>query len=327
YNVYNTKFEKYIKNQIGRKKVSKVTPDNILDFYNSLYNAEKDALNIETIKVIDRLIKPSLQMAVDKGIIRSNPARGAIGRLKHKRSVLSNEADSSDEKARALEDEQLERLLEYVGDRYCYLYYYPLFYLLAWTGCRINEMLALTWYDVDFDEEIIHIRRSLSYQKVDGKRCFTLEKPKTKAGIREIPMLANVKKILSDLKEQNDDFKTPVSHNERVSLDDLSPFVFTNRYGNLIHYGSVDRKLHEIIDRYNLQHEDPLPQISCHGFRHTFTCWLCENAEKSTPMETIKYIQSILGHADASVTMNIYAECRRKKRNENHEMLKQKAAL
>lgn len=43
-------------------------------------------------------------------------------------------------------------------------------------------------------------------------------------------------------------------------------------------------------------------------------------------MDDIKYIQSIMGHRDASTTLNIYTELRKGNAAEKHEMLKKKAA-
>ncbi|MCD8014599.1 MAG: site-specific integrase [Lachnospiraceae bacterium] len=328
YNTYMASYNKYIKPQLGRKKVTKITTENVYEFYNLIYNNDKEPKELTTMKPINLLVTSAMQTAVEQGMIRSNPAQGVIGKLKRKKTDGSK-TENEDEAVRALEDDQLRKLLDFMKKYYSYLYYYPLFYLMAWTGCRIGEVLALTWYDIDFRKEILYIRRSLSYQKheEDGQRKFSLEPPKTEAGCREIPMLAGVKDLLLEMKRQSPNSKIISFGREcSLSVDDPTPFVLHNRDEKLIHYNCPERKLHAIIDDYNARHEEPLPQITSHVFRHTFTCWLCENADKGTPMETLKYIQSILGHSDADVTLNVYMECRRKKRSENHEMLRKIAA-
>ena len=45
-----------------------------------------------------------------------------------------------------------------------------------------------------------------------------------------------------------------------------------------------------------------IPRFSCHIFRHTFSSRFCENETN------VKVIQEVMGHADVSTTMNIYAE-------------------
>ena len=59
----------------------------------------------------------------------------------------------------------------------------------------------------------------------------------------------------------------------------------------------------EILEKYGVD-SDPvlLPQFSCHILRHTFATRLCESGAN------LKFIQSILGHADVSTTMNIYVD-------------------
>jgi integrase len=63
------------------------------------------------------------------------------------------------------------------------------------TGLRIGEMLGLTWADIDWDRNEIHIRR---VQESDGK---TFEATKTEAGMRTIPMGATLRDILLDWRE------------------------------------------------------------------------------------------------------------------------------
>ncbi|MCD7716937.1 MAG: integrase DNA-binding domain-containing protein [Lachnospiraceae bacterium] len=72
------------------------------------------------------------------------------------------------------------------------------------------------------------------------------------------------------------------------------------------------------------QEQDASPDITCHIFRHTFCCWLCEHTDGGA--DSLKYIQSVMGHTDISTTMNIYAECRKASNDSRHEQLKKIAA-
>lgn len=206
--------------------------------------------------------------------------------------------------------------------------YYPLFYVLAWTGCRINELLALTWYDVDFKKEIIRIERNLSYKPVDGHYKFMLRVPKTKAGNREIPMLADVKSLLQELKQESVMCKVvPVGQKVKITTEDMTPFIFKNRNNNFYTASNIEALLKKIVDDYNRASGDELAGISPHSFRHSFTCWLCENIQGENSMDDIKYIQSILGHKDAGTTLNIYSELRKENAADKHAALKKRAAV
>lgn len=62
--------------------------------------------------------------------------------------------------------------------------YYPLFRLLAYSGMRIGELLALTWDDIDLKNGTVSINKTLSRSKLEGDTIIT--KPKTKTGVRMI---------------------------------------------------------------------------------------------------------------------------------------------
>ena len=89
-------------------------------------------------------------------------------------------------------------------------------------------------------------------------------------------------------------------------------FIFTNRFGNPHNPQAVNRAIKRIVDAHNAEEEveakkkkrEPimLPRFSCHIFRHTFASRFCENETN------VKVIQEVMGHADVSTTMNIYAE-------------------
>ena len=97
----------------------------------------------------------------------------------------------------------------------------------------------------------------------------------------------------------------------RLSEINYDDFIFVNRYGDVQNQGNLNKALRrmmrdcndEILEKYGAD-SDPvlLPQFSCHILRHTFATRLCESGAN------LKFIQSILGHADVSTTMNIYVD-------------------
>lgn len=70
-----------------------------------------------------------------------------------------------------------------------------LFYLLFWTGCRIGEVLALTWDDVDADA--IHISKTMS--RLRGAPY--IRAPKTRESVRTVPLPAFISSMLTDYKQ------------------------------------------------------------------------------------------------------------------------------
>ncbi|MCD8396676.1 MAG: site-specific integrase [Lachnospiraceae bacterium] len=313
---YRHAFQKHIKpSRLGRKKVSKITSDDITKFYDGLLHDKEEPIAIATVRTLEKIINPALKKAVKKNIIRFNPATGCLGEIKKKNP------DMKQKKRHALENEQLQRLLAFTQTEYPQ--YYNFLYALAWTGCRINELTGLLWAEVDFDNEVIHIRRSLQYTSGDdGKLRYKLKSPKTSAGCRDIPMLADMKRMLRKMHMECKILT--IRKPEETSVDDLDAFVFRSPRGRHISTNVFDVTLHGIVKRYNQEHEESeqLPDISAHVLRHTFCCWLCENVHGENATDDLKYIQSIMGHTDAATTLNIYSECRRSNNNAKNEALK-----
>lgn len=109
------------------------------------------------------------------------------------------------------------------------------------------------------------------------------------------------------------------------NVDGMTNFIFTNCFGNPHNPAAVNRAIKRIVDAHNAEEEikakkqkrEPimLPRFSCHIFRHTFASRFCENETN------VKVIQEVMGHADVSTTMNIYAEVNESTTRESIEKL------
>ena len=140
---------------------------------------------------------------------------------------------------------------------------------LLGTGCRIGEALGMTWNDIDFDNDLIHVRRALLYRPdEEGRSVYTISSTKTKNGVRTIPMLEDVR--------------------EALFLEREFQLMFCK--GKTATAKKEGRK------------QVSLPHFSAHNLRHTFCTRRCMTGL------TLKEIQDIMGHADINTTMNIYAE-------------------
>ena len=154
-------------------------------------------------------------------------------------------------------------------------------YLCLSTGMRIGEICALTWEDVDTDNQVIHVRKTIQriYIIEDGKRRteLLLDTPKTKNSIREIPMS---KELLMMLKP----FKKIVNSEFFFLTNDAKPTeprTYRSYFNNLI------MKL-------------PLPPMKFHGLRHSFATRCIERKCE------YKTVSVLLGHSNISTTLNLY---------------------
>lgn len=116
-----------------------------------------------------------------------------------------------------------------------------------------------------------------------------------------------------------------------VEIDGYSGFIFTNRNGYVHNPMTINRAIKRIYTAYNEEEKElakkekrkPLliRHFSIHNLRHTFCTRFCENETN------IKVIQDIMGHADISTTMNIYAEATESKKKESFDNLEGKIKI
>ena len=310
---YTYTWDHFIRDTFGKKKLKDVKYSDVIFFYTDLLAS---GLQINTLESINTVLRPTFQLAVRDDILRKNPVDGAYAEVKKKHG-------GSKKSRRALTLEQQREFMNYVAENPFFYHWYPFFVLLLCTGCRIGEAIGLRWDDVDMKNRIININHSLTYytRADNAYRCeFRVSLPKTEAGIRDIPMMEPVYNMLMEEYEYQEEngFCT-------ANVDGMTNFIFSNRFGMPHNPQAVNRAIRRIVDAHNAEEEveakkkrrEPvmIPYFSCHIFRHTFASRFCENETN------IKVIQEVMGHADVSTTMNIYAEARTEVKKESLENL------
>ena len=78
--------------------------------------------------------------------------------------------DLKQNKRTAIPREQLKALIDFIPGSKKDSRYFNIFLVLMFTGMRVSEMCALTWSDIDFDNDVIHINRSMAYTKNGGNK-------------------------------------------------------------------------------------------------------------------------------------------------------------
>ena len=171
--------------------------------------------------------------------------------------------------------------------------HYDIFAVLLYTGIRVSELCGLTISDVDLKERVVHINHQLL--KLD-KGKYAVTTTKSKSGCRDIPISELAYQSLKNLIANRQNPK------QELIIDGYSGFVLLNRNGKPKDAHQIQDSLRRTIIRYNEKNSDnPLPNITPHMFRHTF----CTNMANSG-LDT-KALQYLMGHSNASTTMNIYA--------------------
>lgn len=307
--------DKYIKpSKIGQMKITAVKRSDIQKWYGELLQSGFKANSLENLHTI---LHPTFARAIDDGYIRLNPTQGVMAELK--KSELWTKP-----KRHALTIEEQTAFVRFVKDSPIYNHWAPLFTVLLGTGCRIGEVLGLTWDEIDVKEGLLNIRQNLVYRWIDGTMVYLMNTPKTEAGAREIPMLQDVKAALKAAR-----LEALKEHPEPVEIEGRAyNLVFRNRYGGALNPFVVNKAIDRIIRDYNEEEAKNakaesreavlIRDFSVHQLRHTFATRLCESSTN------VKAIQEIMGHADISTTMDIYAEATRESRRNTMQELEGK---
>ena len=126
----------------------------------------------------------------------------------------------SEKERRVMTKEEQNIFLKYVRK----LYYSDIFEVALSTGMRNGELWGLEWKDVDFEEKVIHVRRTLVYSATKG---YYKTSPKTRTSKRDIPMLDNVYTILKTRKERQSELKKPYSGLENLVFCKDNGIIFS----------------------------------------------------------------------------------------------------
>lgn len=159
--------------------------------------------------------------------------------------------------------------------------YKILFEFLFLTGVRKSEALALNFNDVDFDNRIITINKSISKDLINGKRIIL--PPKTKKSIRKILIDKNLIDNLKDL--QNYYINNFKNYNNNF-------FVFGG--SKPISCTTLNRKKDYYCEKANVK------KIRIHDFRHSHATILYNNNV------SVATISKRLGHSSIKTTLDVY---------------------
>ena len=233
-----------------------------------------------TIGVLQSIVRPAFEMGVDDDMIRKNPFKFKLS------DVIPNDAFVRD----ALTKEQQDKYLQFIRD-YGHDNYYDDIVILLGTGLRVSELYGLTRSDIDFERRRIYVRHQLCRT---AEKPYFITEPKTKSGIRRIPMTDSVymafRRVLRDR-------ATP---KVEMLVDGHSGFVFLDREGKPKVGMHLQNYMRGMQRKYVKLYGNTLPKVTPHVLRHTF----CTNAQQAGL--DVKSLQYLMGHSNASVTLDVY---------------------
>src|SRR5690625_4546239 len=259
--VYNLKgtIRRYIQPFFEGKHVQDIKKRDIMKFHNFLL----EKLSVVTAKSVHKNLSAILNYAIQMEYLNINVAR-----------EVGNVDAKEDNSINFWTLEEFKRFLKVVNN----VRYRTLFMVLFYSGARIGEALALTWNDIDFENNLIDINKR--YYKME------IDTPKNESSVRKIKLPNHTMNLLRQLKLQE------------PHKDDY--FVFGKFYKPL-NQSSVAHKFYKYLDLFIDDGKQTLKRIRLHDFRHSHASYLINKGYD------IQIISKRLGHNKISTTYDIYA--------------------
>ncbi len=282
---YRSYIEKRIVPELGHLRLSKLKVDHLQRFLNQVYahgnfRSPGQPVSPKTIRNLHLMIHSALEQAYKNGLIPKNYAE-----------FVSLPKTTATE-MRVLSKQEHQRLIKAIhssNERWKI----GILICLS-TGIRAGELCGLQWQDIDFDTQIMKIRRTLgrlaTMEDSSQKTELVIGTPKSKNSMRNIPIPDFLVEHLQQYR-----FAREMEKLDAEDFYDNRGFILCNEVGMPVE----PRTLQDVFKR--LLKEAEISDANFHSTRHTFATRAIEAGMD------VKTLSMILGHADVSTTLNRYA--------------------
>ena len=266
---YRAMVKNQVKPFIGGKQIASLTTADMQKFYNKIKKEGRvrehpihgKTLADSMVRGVHMMLHEALDTAVKERLIAKNPTNGTtVPKCNYPEKQI-------------LGDDQLETFLKAIKG---HEYWCDFFYVEVMTGLRRGEICGLKWQDINFEENKLQVKRSVSVKKGGG---VSIGETKTETGVRSILMPPSVAEVLQNRKQRA-----------------ITEWVFPNfmHPEQPISPATAYRKLKIILKHAGL------PLIRFHDLRHTFATHATHGGVDP------KTLAGILGHTNASFTLDTY---------------------
>lgn len=260
---YATVIQKHIRPALGALEMEKLNNEIVTEF---ILDRQKQELSANTLRLILFLLKSIVRTGQRRGVYPAEPLDFFLPK------------DRGNE-LKLLSQDNRRKLLVWLSG--CRTNFELGLLLSICTGIRVGELCGVRWEDVDTDEGILHIRRTVSrirnteVKTAAAKTRLYIGTPKTGTSQRDIPL---------------PDFILP---RLREKTRDGACYLLTGRLTCMEPRG-VQRRFKNLLRKLKM------PDVNIHALRHSFASQWIENGFDS------KSLSEILGHSSVKITMDIY---------------------
>lgn len=305
---YADHYKQNIKKQLGQKKMSQIKPIMIQRLFNQMAN---DGYSTKTIADTYNILHSIFKLALQNNIIFRNPCDAVML------------PKTKEKERRVLTIEEQKEVLKHATGRVCE----QQVRVALGTGMRAGELQGLTWDDIDFNKREIRVNKTLVYirDRASGKYYFKFQTPKTKSGIRTIPMQDDVYIALKRQKVQIKEMQMLASNwNQVAGFENLVFLNVTGRPRQGIDFrndllrieNAINKERKRVAEQEGTSYE-PIAHIYPHCLRHSFATRCFEAGIDA------KTVQNYLGHSSFAITMDLYTHVTEDKAHSEMQKLNQ----
>jgi integrase len=269
YRGYEQTTRMYIIPMLGKIPLARLNGE---DVQRCLNQASTDGLSPTSVKAINATLKTALTRAIRWKLLDHNAAKAATPPKQRKYHAKHLPAADADRLLKVVEGHRYEALIV----------------VALMMGLRREEVAALHWSNIDFEQKILHVRYAL--QRHAGKG-MVLAELKTEHSRRDLPIPSLCIEAL--LRRRTIQEEERIKAGAKWKQD--SEFVFTSRDGHRIMIEEPIQILDEALQLAGL------PHVRFHDLRHSTASLLIA---KGVPLE---FVSKIMGHSNLQITGDLYA--------------------
>lgn len=285
-------YECQLKDTIGKKMIGDITTKDIQKLIDEHANPSSPSIKplaLSGLKRILQFIRPCMEKAIQEEIIYKNPCDGVII---PKESCIQtdtrNQFSLTDDEIKQVRKHALEKYK--TTNEYCSRDFFIILLIIN-LGLRVGEVLALQWDDIDLDNNLIYINKTvqsniLNFNKENGNNATynkIKKSTKTKSGVRILTLNNDIIWYLNELKK----------YDNRHNIN--SKYVCCTNVGTLNTARNLQRSLDRLIKKTSIT-----KRVTLHTLRHTFGSTLLRHGIG------IEVISKLMGHANITITYNKY---------------------
>ena len=251
----------------GKIKLCRLNAGNIYDILDCIPDGEK-----RTKSGVYKMLKTMFGKAVKWGYMNDNPC-----------NYVDAPQYKADEK-KILTEDMATIVLDNIGKED--IKYQTMFFLACTCGLRRQEIIALSWSNIDFSNRSIQIKQAAA--QIRGKGTV-IKETKTNKSVRKLYMTDTLYYLLLQIKNAQEKRKAQLCN---LYHDD--DFVFTQWNGEVMHISTPSHWWKSFCDKLGMQ------GITFHSLRHTAATFMIKS---NVPISTVS---AVLGHANITTTLNTY---------------------